>query len=332
MEPTNRMVQAIQGSQKVWHQLRDDWSRLGMPGSAYSPGEFVACLLLSELVTDGDEIEQIQRRISRGGELYKRLVAMQLLPDVFHDAEAAAILSVATFYETVTSSPEPQLSEQPAVEIPLLTSCPHCDHEFERCAAGAYKVASVVEPVEVKVDETAAPEPQVVSGCIHVGNDGKCTACTRDEVEVCCEATCQEDVIVSKVHACKDPDCTNVYCNDHEDELNEHGYCNDCDTLDCDGDNCSNQIDNGTEHRCSNPGCEQNEGFCDDCAARLLNAKGECAACSKEEESDCSDCGNTVTQSRLTVCSNPDCMEKPGYCPGCKKKNLDRRGRCDDCK
>jgi hypothetical protein len=187
-------------------------------------------------------------------------------------------------------------------------------------------------PEEIK---PAAAESGVHEFCIHVDDKGQCCACTDEQVYECANDGCGEEFIEARGHKCKGEDCNNIYCDDCKKELNDAGFCGECEAFDCD--NC-NEEDVATEKmiRCANPDCRKNQDLCPDCGPKLLNEAGLCPDCSDEEEFTCTECECGVTDSRTFACKNKDCgavycvdhkdeLNDAGYCPDCQEET------CADC-
>ncbi len=327
------------GSEQKWNVLKNSWSQLGLPGSPFMVHDVIVHLLLASLI--GSE-EEIAEKLKAGAAMYD---ALKYDPQVRHlltgnspvlpltvlistrDAyiEPVPVLPVLadavaeTFPET-----QPQVTQQ---ESEPLTSCPYCDHIFEKCLAGEYvqpepAEAPIVEP-EGEAEELESPEP--VSGCIHIGSDGKCASCTEDETVDC--SRCDETVVLDKAYKCLNYDnCGHAYCEGDKGELTEYGYCDDCHELECDADGCDNEIEAGTQKDCANESCTQY--FCDGCAPCLFNEKGFCPTCSGEELFDCDGCDTAYTESLITMCKGKDC--EVGFCGDCKGDYL-TEGLCSDC-
>jgi hypothetical protein len=169
---------------------------------------------------------------------------------------------------------------------------------------------------------------QSVSGCIHVGNDGKCSDCTQEKTLDC--SSCGDSIFDSRAFKCKNYDnCDNAYCEDDKNELSSLGYCDDCRIVNCDGDCDNDEIEVGCEHRCLNPNCAEKRIFCDDCAIRLLDEKdGQCADCKNAATCDCDECNKAFIETRLTKCAEKDCSNS--YCPNCIDE-LNGNGLCPNC-
>ncbi len=163
--------------------------------------------------------------------------------------------------------------------------------------------------------------------CIHIGSDGKCVSCTKDEVVGC--SNCDGQLIAAKGHHCHDEECGAVFCDVcKEDGLSEHGYCEECGTISCG--HCENDIERGTEKKCANPNCEDKPELCEDCSEDLLDERGFCSKCCGEEELQCSGCDDTRLGSKLTKCRNySEC--NTAYCSDCRGDKLNKQSYCDEC-
>ncbi|MBI4708632.1 MAG: hypothetical protein HY764_00265 [Candidatus Portnoybacteria bacterium] len=318
----------------IWPQIKADWKKLELPGSPYSPMEFIVCLLLSRIPADS-----LIKTIEEGKENYRRLVNERIVPGYISKEELAVIFTASLANDTKMTlasipdiSRDPQLVQEPvAPKIP--ESCPYCGHDFEECLKGVYLEKEALDEPKKSVPEEekkeCEKESQKISFCQHVDDKGKCMVCSKEDTIQCSD--CREGVIESRAFKCRSFDhCEIAFCEECKDGLSERGYCEDCATFYCDGGNCQELIDRDTEIRCANPGCPRDDDYCKDCANRLLNETGFCSDCSGEEETDCSSCGSPATSSRLIRCANPDCEDENAYCHECADE-LDKDGFCPDC-
>ena len=335
------ILTALQGSNDVWTVLKRDWFKNKLPGTPYTPGEFMIRLLIGRLALTAEDIYEALEKaeevsvegLKKEGVLsgtcrlnedsVKILLATLLdIPEIAAaEYEPEAVQPVEQAYAS-NSVPEPELHVQES----KVTECPHCAHDFERCQNGFYETVEVVEsPVVVR------PEIPVSSavGCEHVDSQNKCVGCTEEDKRDC--ANCGETCIELKLTKCKDFDeCDNAYCSQCVEEyIGSTGFCTDCGTIDCDG--CDTELENGTQKRCKNPDCEKQEDYCPECALALLNKKGLCATCSGEEVLTCDgDCSGDFTESLLIKCKNFDeCSHS--YCAEDAKSALNKLGYCSDC-
>lgn len=295
----------VDQQKKLWQELKRRWRELELPGSEYSPGDFIACLLLAEM--NGSSIESLVARIHQANEKLTQLRREIGLGTALIGTDTSAVLSL-TLVEILSPTP---VEVHPTPELPptiTLTACPHCNHNFAACELGAYHMP-VVEP----------------HYCIHVDDEGNCTACTRKKIVEC--YGCQTDLILSKGHHCKNGDHETVYCDKCKDKsLSTYGYCEDCSTIGCDGCNC--EVEAGEEKHCSNQNCQKKSDFCTRCAQDLLGTDGQCATCAGVKEEECSECLDGFIASRLTHCKDEECQN--AYCDRCKDK-INTRGYCEDC-
>jgi hypothetical protein len=202
----------------------------------------------------------------------------------------------------------------------------------ERIEALSGKIAELESQKTTQVPNQEQNQKQnqtFVPGCMHVGFDGKCVECSREKSQECSDYSCEEEIFVERAYKCKNFDeCGNVYCDEHKDDLSEHGYCDDCHLCDCDG-NCGDEIENGTQTRCSNPECTSDKDYCDECSKRYFNSDGKCSDCTGDKFEDCSSCGNECIKTNLTKCKNEVCDNV--YCPYCVENELDEKGLCSNC-
>ncbi len=187
--------------------------------------------------------------------------------------------------------------------------------------------ASLLEQKQASAVETPLPLPEEAStetdeekdACIHVGSDGRCTECTKDETSEC--GGCEMIIIAAKGHACRDEECNAIFCDNCEGALSEYGFCEDHCTFTCD---CDAEIERGEERRCAAPDCDI--AFCDNCATNRFTAEERCASHGGENETACVDCGDVFLVSRLIKCAGSRCGN--AFCARCKPKRLNLLGRC----
>jgi hypothetical protein len=343
MDLKEAVAKAVGDGFGVWQEIKPQWTSLGFQGSAYSPNEFILCVLLAQLGEIAKDSNRLKEAVQLGKNIFSQLTKGNVISGYPSRDEIGAIFStvlVSSLQERF-SFPDPPVSEPEVVsrvcvkeaESSLISECPNCGHDFEKCRRGEY-AASLKQDVSPVFQQPAIESGEVqstcLSSCIHVDSAGKCVKCTEDSVIECSD--CGEEMIESKAYKCKNyEECEKAYCEDHKENLNEYGYCEDCDTLECDGDDCRESIERGTEHHCANPDCPDNYDYCDDCVKRLLNKDGLCSHCSGEGELVCSSCDKIVTESQFTRCANPDCEDGNGYCPECKDNELGEEGLCDNC-
>lgn len=267
------------GARDLWEQLKKDWHKYGLPGSSYSPDEFLACLLIAQSGLGRDELVA---RVKGAQEILSAMKSGSLISA----SDTNATLLIALIQQpTQSSAPEPVQPAEPA-EVPQTTACPHCGHNFNACERGEYEQPPqpapepVAEEAEASTGEEPAGETEETTGCCHVGTDGKCVDCTQDKTDECSGDGCDQTIVVSKGHACKNPECGRVFCdNCAENELNEHGYCGECSELECACENCEEKVDAGGEPVCKNPECKEKPALCEECAKDLLDERGFCWAC-----------------------------------------------------
>ncbi len=348
--------QVLVHGHELWERLKANWYNLGLPGSSYS-SDIPIWLLLANCTTFEEAADALRRGQEMLGQLQQNGHAVFLMGS---DVTNALLLDLAELQHAVPDGnaieeppqppPEP-VAVQPMVlaePAPVVTGCPHCNHDFATCARGEYfnrsaKLDLAHASLQLEVDqlrnqlktaEQKAAQPPVATeqprGCEHVGTDGKCTMCTNDETGGCCGSGCDEDVVISHAIKCKNFDeCGNFYCSScAEDELNGEGYCESCNNIECH--ECGEELERGTEHVCKNPDCPNKNFYCDNCAKQLLTEAGLCGPCAKEDSDWCSDCESDTLKSRLKKCADEDCENV--YCPLCVESNLNRRGLCGDCR
>ncbi|HLD49172.1 MAG TPA: hypothetical protein VJB11_02310 [archaeon] len=327
-----QIAEIIRQNHVRWEELKKMWYELKLPGSPFSPEEFVISLFLSQM--DGSA-EDIAESIKKSAQLLSRL---KNDTDLYYSLMSSSI-SVPTMALAILGGnkiPDAKEKKQEKKKEPgimahaieaqqQIEECPHCGHRFELCAEGAY-LPDEKEEEKPAIDEISEQKP--VAGCEHIGSDGKCIDCTDDRTVDCSD--CGEPVVLTKAHKCKDYEqCENAYCEGCKDNnISEHGYCDDCSTIECD--RCGDNIDRREEHKCKNPNCREKEHFCDECGPRFLNAEGMCPDCSGEEENNCNGCNETFTNSVLTKCSNYDECET-AFCDECKPQQLNQAWYCDEC-
>ena len=342
----------VNEASETWKHICSHWQELNLPGSPYLPNDFLIRLLLAQF---GKEPSEIARAVHEGERIYKSLSHDFHLTMLLSSSNLPIVALALYAQKAGIAAVEPAAVTDIAVEpepesVVASTTCNCCGHNSETCAAGGYATPAVSEPEPVApvvacpncahdfaacaageyATSAAGTEPQPeIAGCDHTGADGKCLACTDEEVVTCDD--CNEEIAASKSHKCKDyENCGYEYCSDcAKGNLNARGYCNDCAVVSCDVDGCDEEMDRDDEIRCANPDCPDRYDHCQDCAKRLLNKDGLCYRCAGEKESDCSDCNMPTLESNLTWCKDKDCDN--AYCPNCVKSNLSRKGLCSDC-
>lgn|GEM_PF-5930784 len=343
-----QVKQRISDGHRLFRQLVED--KVLPP--IYQIQESVALLTMSLVVVDAQNGHVDAPAQPVAAVAAEQALELQPVPVEIHVSVEPVVLESPAVPELPVIEPEPVVVQEatvipeavsqplPPAHIPPITCCPNCHHDFERCAAGEY-VKQPVEREGVQV-QTQTRVDAVVStqmveqpiGCLHVGKDNKCISCTEDEIITCCEQYCTVEIIESKARKCKNyEECGSAYCDDHNDEINEYGFCPDCSEVSCDGAGCDNEMERGSDvhFRCSNPECKSNEDFCNECASRLLNAQGLCPQCSGEEELQCSNCDAYSIVSKSYKCKNYDecghvyCQDDQGqlnkyrYCSDCRE-------------
>ena len=331
MDAKNIAAVAAQGN-AAWEQLKPRWYELKLPGSQYSPDEFIACLLLAQV---GGDANTIARRVAEAHDILEALRRDSSVSNIFFSSASTnaallmALLNSATaegMASTGRTSNEPVKPEEPLAgrsdRFEGVTTCPHCSHEFAKCVAGGYALSG---------EEQVQPIPQVADkqSCCHVGTDGKCVNCTNENTVGCSD--CDETIIKAKGRECKYPGCDHIYCDECAgNNLSETGFCNDCSTVECNESECRESFDRGTGKKCSNSDCpNKDEEYCDECAPDIFNEQGLCPKCSGEGEYECDNCQHSVTASKAVKCK-ADCERV--YCKKCAGDNLNESGYCDDCK
>lgn len=322
----------------VWEELKHKWREFGLPGSAFSPDEFIACLLLSQCGIGTDEVA---KRITAALPLYNHLKHNTL--SGLYGSDSVALLLVAQLAGDhsaselpVQESAAPVLVMEPVeTELTPLNVCPHCGHDPELCKDGEYAVpvAPVLETEGVtapSADGNREEDGKESESCDHVDAHGCCLRCTSEDTERC--SGCDEECIASKLKRCADPDCpdSHAYCSNCAPDNLEQGYCEDCRTVTCDEEDCEEEFDRSEGHACGNPDCSNKNVYCDDSAERMLNKDGFCPDCSGEEQIQCNGCEKYFTRSRVTRCVKEDCDRD--YCDDCKGNYLDSEGVCEDCR
>lgn len=355
------ILAAITQGNEVWNEISKDWYAHKLPGSKYNPTLFLVQLLIGHLdMKAGDVYEALKMaeevsidelkkdRVLSGSFRVTEDVAKLVLAMILEVPEIAA--AEYTEPEVIVDEPVAQQSRtyEPyvrperenvfeaavasaasaaeSVKVPEVTQCPHCKHDFERCENGFYdKPEQAAEQFVPYVQHVEASD---AVGCVHVDQQNQCVDCSDEPKHDCTE--CSETIFLSKAVKCKDfEDCDNAYCPEcAKESILPNGYCHDCGTIKCDS--CDDEIDNGAQKKCSNSDCQTNNDYCETCALRLLNKKGECSTCSEEQEVDCSSCDLSFTDSLLEKCKNFDSCGH-SYCADDVKDNLNEFGFCDEC-
>lgn len=150
----------------------------------------------------------------------------------------------------------------------------------------------------------------------------------QDVEEVDC-SDCNVTTLTVLTKRCKDAECANAYCKDcEESNLNEHGFCSECELLDCDG--CGDEIMRGTEIACTK--CKESD-FCETCAPEMVDVEIGCVDCvSAELKMDCADsnCSKTILKAKARKCKNFDSCTT-AFCIDHAADDLDEQGLCEDC-
>lgn len=309
-----------------WSALKARQYQLQYPLGVFA-SDLPLCILLAELPgTEEEVVSRIKSAVDLLGRLRADNATRSLIPV---GSDAMAVLALASIPDiplpAAPVAPVPEAVVEVQEAAPQTQPCAQCGF-----GSPDWTPPTAPEPVVPSPVSAESGVPAVGGGCDHVGSDGKCQECTGDRTEDC--SGCEKSVVVARARQCKDYDeCNHLYCSDCVEAcINENGYCEDCSVVDCDGDGCGESVDRGTQKTCSRTFCEQKPDLCDMCAARLLNADGLCSGCSGEEERDCSDCGVTHTESRLTKCKDyEECTNE--YCGDCKEHRISEQGYCDDC-
>lgn len=175
------------------------------------------------------------------------------------------------------------------------------------------------------MESEKVPEDNLVPiVCPHCNKDFK----VENIVEVEC-SDCGSTTISILTKRCKNPDCQNIYCRDCLENLNDNDFCDECETILCDG--CEEEVERGTHTSCAK--CE-NADFCLNCAPAMTDSELGCVECvSSELIVECSGsscCSNPILKSKAILCKNFDDCEA-AFCKDCAKENLDEQGYCEDC-
>lgn len=187
--------------------------------------------------------------------------------------------------------------------------------------------------------ETCAPE--MVAG--EVG----CVDCVSDDLKIeCADSNCSKTLLKAKARLCKNFDsCDTAFCPEHaKDDLDEQGYCEDCNSFDCS--HCGDSFDIDKGARCANPGCSEKAIFCQKCCVTCLDTTKLCANCTLQPTIVCADCQNKTIAKQTTSCENCQspicgiCTDNFVHCSVCQKKlcgnckhRLQHRGKwfCSSC-
>lgn len=164
---------------------------------------------------------------------------------------------------------------------------------------------------------------------------GLCLDCTSETTSEC--TACDKTILLKQAAVCKDYDkCQTAYCSDDKDELNQNGYCEDCNALVCDTCNCDTNRDELI--KCANTDCHRKSDFCHSCAATHLDVKGFCMQCSKEPTSRCYKCRKNIFESLRQHCQNCKQLlcqkcDPLTTCDACGKRRCENCGqKCKKCK
>jgi len=331
----------VANGSELFKEIKPKWSALGFPGSVYSPNEFIISFLLSFIGGDINDLVALKEKIEIGKAARKIMVDSQVIR-AHAGSEELSVIFIAALAQALKQPVSEMINQAVKVSKPiapvaaekLIVLCPHCGHDPEECRKGKYLVeeqkAAPVFMEEKHVSHVSAAEEVTESEhefCCHVDNTGKCTRCTEEKV-VDCDA-CNEEIIESRGHKCKNEDCQNIYCDScKEEHLNEAGYCDDCATTECD--HCQQDTDTEKLVRCANPKCKSNIDLCGDCAAKYFNEDGLCPSCSGEKDMTCHGCQCDVTESRAIKCKGYDSCDNV-FCPDCKGE-LNDAGYCEECR
>ncbi len=347
------IIAALANSNDIWAKLKKGWYTNKFPGSAFSPGEFLARLIIGHFgLTEEDVIqavtesgrlplEQLKKEKVLSGsfrlneDMAKILLATLLeMPEVkevdfasaeeFEKETAESVVDGRTAFETVYARPTEEV-----VPVVQLKQCPNCRHDFERCGNGFYELAQTTSGINSAKQVIQKVEMDFGESCGHVDLKGKCMQCTEETLQSCFH--CDEELVLVKMVKCKDfENCDHAYCAEcAKTQMTEGGYCDDCGNVSCSG--CDEDVEQGAQKKCANPDCTFKPDYCAKCALALLNKKGWCSTCSEEEVQACDgDCGEEFTQSLLIECKNfDDCGHS--YCEEDAKTALNELGYCDDC-
>src|SRR3989338_6933491 len=161
----NTIAQAAQNGLALWEELKRRWDELKLPGSQYSPNDFLAALLAYQFAGTPEEIVGMVRTgIERLSDLKKdrdlsyRLIGSDTIPVLLlglipdrpdgqvTNAGRVALESIPEFHALHlldTANDFPALPGRPPA-----TACPHCGHDFARCAEGAYAATTPEAPTQ----------------------------------------------------------------------------------------------------------------------------------------------------------------------------------------
>lgn len=362
----DELAQAVSEAKVLWQELGRRWSDLHLPGSPYTPSDFLCALALSRF---SGTPEQISARVQQG---HARLAALQdrgVINRFSGDSERIAVCLLGLLQDPVGLTAD-------AMPIESTTPLPEPESAAPLSVVSQSVDASVAAHIAPEIIPPSPPHPPIVPseafqsvqdqacpvcghrvdccraghygttsaehiqrsneesrGCAHVAEDGNCAICTDEDTAECAGSNCDRLVVVSRGVKCRDyescDDCAMIFCDDDcaDGELNELGYCQDCATITCDG--CQEEFDNGLQRVCANLDCKKQKEFCGECGLRLLNAANLCAKCAREDIWTCNECANDFVSSRMRLCDVEDC--ETSYCEEHAANNLDDKGRCGDC-
>lgn len=328
-----QITQLVLSGAERWKALKDRQYELRLPSGVYASDLPVCITLAGVQATPEEDVQEIQNAAALLAELRKDSRLSGVLAS---GSDVTAILSLALLMaeEVPEQGSMPDMAEYPAASaVPEPGPCAPCAEKADRIFLLEHEVSDLSGRLSERPECPAPAQatlPVAVGACPHVASDGKCADCTEQKTEDC--YACDKTIVVANGRRCKmdEDDCGHLYCSDcADDKLNEHGYCEDCAVISCSG--CDDEeLDRGTETRCSKQFCKSAVALCDTCKDEDLNGAGECPDCSGEDRIECNGCERNFTGSRITACKDEDCNQD--FCAACKDEGLNEHGYCEDCR
>jgi hypothetical protein len=177
----------------------------------------------------------------------------------------------------------------------------------------------VAEDTSTETEEREIPS--IILTCPHCRKDFD----TDKIQEIVCSA-CSEINLSIQTRKCLD--CDNFYCHScSEDNLNKHGYCEDCAEIECTYCESIRESQESDKYKA----CAKCEDFyCYECIKCFFDSADFCAKCTSEEKVTCNDCDNEIIKNKANLCKN---FEQCGiaYCNDGNCKNLESNGYCEEC-
>lgn len=340
---TDQIATTVRQAQAQWKELCARWSELGLPGSQYFPAESLVLLLLGQ---HPGTLEEIVARVREGQVRLRAVRDAKVLSGFGSEAEQMGAFVLAFLDGPAEATPVAAMPVQPVPSPPVsaLTSeavreativaivpCPHCNHDPERCAEGAYvllpsPVSAPPGPVVLPAAESApsdvlalppvAFQATVIHSCPHCGH----------RVDCCKDGHYGETPLAhAAVHGIAVAGCAHVGAD---------GKCVACtadETEECQAQDCDHRVVVAKARRCKDYGEDTddcNRIFCDDCADECLSKYGYCDNC---EIIECDGCQANVDHGTEKVCGNTQCAAGEAFCDECAPRLLTSAGLCASC-